>query len=100
MRAKQRVQPPQTQSRTQQISLVRDDDYRELYSNNIKIGFSPLDLFLVFGLLDTMPDASMVVRDQVAIRVSPIQYKVLCETMSIHLHLWEEYFGEIKLPPY
>ena len=58
-----------------------------------------MDLYLTFGYLDTLPDGNLVIKDQMAVRMSPGQFKVLCEGMNIHLKLWEEYFGKIPVAP-
>jgi hypothetical protein len=78
---------------------ARDPHYAELYSNSVKIAITPADISIIFGVIDNLPNAPAVIRDIAAIRMAPVMFKVLTQSVATNLREWEKSFGEINVPP-
>jgi hypothetical protein len=75
--------------------VPRSADYKDIYSNNARVGITPWDFTVVFALSKEFTPGTMIAEDQVAVRMSPEQFKVVCNSLSSTLKAWEEVFGNI-----
>jgi hypothetical protein len=75
---------------------LRSAEFKDIYSNNVRIAASPLDITLIFGRL-TEIGGGTVLEDLVHTRLSPYQFKILVKHVSISLEAWEEVFGNIPV---
>jgi|GEM_PF-4412834 len=75
---------------------LRSAEFKDIYSNNVRIAASPLDITLIFGRL-TEIGGGTVLEDLVHTRLSPYQFKILVKQVSTSLEAWEEVFGNIPV---
>jgi hypothetical protein len=76
---------------------VRNQEFRDIYSNNTRIGISPFDFSLTFSTI-VEPTAGMtVIEDQVVVRMSAQQFKAFLDSASKTMTAWEEVFGSVQL---
>jgi hypothetical protein len=73
----------------------RAHDYKDIYSNNCRVGVSPWDFTVAFALAKESINGMMVAEDQSAVRMSPQQFKTFCKSIKVALEAWEHVFGEI-----
>jgi hypothetical protein len=77
---------------------IRTERYRQLYANNMQLGFSTWDLGITFGEIVGEKDGKPVVEETVKILMTREIGKILATLLQTHFALFEAQFGEIKLP--
>lgn len=77
---------------------VRADGYRQIYANNMSVGFSSWDLGITFGEIVGEKDGQPVIEETVKVLMTREIAKVLAKILTNHIALYEAQFGEIKLP--
>lgn len=77
---------------------VRTERYRQLYANNMQVGFSTWDLGITFGEIIGEQDGKPVVEETVKILMTREIAKILGNILLKHIEVFEAQFGEIKLP--
>lgn len=83
---------PQLANPTQ---FIRSPEFRDVYSNFVRVGVSPTDINVSFSkLIEPTPGITMI-EDQALVRMSPQQFKVFVDQASKMLKAWEDVFGEI-----
>jgi hypothetical protein len=84
-------------SAPQLISRVRDQQFRDVYANASFTGLSPYDVTLTFAKSgDVMGQMLMV--EQVAVTMSPQQFKQFCKAINESLKAYEKVFGTLTIP--
>jgi Protein of unknown function (DUF3467) len=84
------------------IKHVKSADFREIYTNNLRMGMTPVDLVIWFGhIVESNESTDTYIEENVAVRFSPHLFKILTETLSGALEVYERRFGEIEIkdPP-
>jgi Protein of unknown function (DUF3467) len=84
---------------TVQISAAggRGQDFKDIYTNNTRVGMSPWDVSITFALSKEMQLGNFVSEDQAVVRMSPQQFKTFVSAISLSLQAWEEVFGTITV---
>ena len=75
---------------------IRSAEFRDIYSNNARVGVSPWDISITFALAKEIVPGTIIAEDQAVVRMSPQQFKTFAEAIMTTLQAWEEVFGEIK----
>jgi hypothetical protein len=78
------------------MKVTTTPDYAEHYANNVRVGFTPFDLSLIFGLVKTGEEGTYIA-ENLLVRISPQQLKSLVFSLPLILAQWEENFGKIPL---
>lgn len=78
--------------------ITRSDQYRAIYVDSSKLGYSPWDIRLTFGLLIEELPNKIVNQEQVTIILSPGHGKTLLRILQEQIPMWEKQFGEIRDP--
>jgi hypothetical protein len=76
--------------------MTRSTDFRDIYSNNNRIGVSPVDFNITFSKIVEPAVGISTVEDQVVIRMAPQQFKSFLDSANKTMAAWEEVFGQIK----
>jgi len=76
-------------------TVVQSEDFKNIYSNNVRIGISQWDLSITVGQIVEVQGGSSVVEEKVSVKFSPQYFKVLSSTLSAAIQQWEMIFGEI-----
>jgi hypothetical protein len=74
----------------------RSAEFKDVYSNNVRIAASPLDFTMMFGRLTELGGVTSL-EDVVHTRLSPYQFKILVKQVVSGLEAWEEVFGNIPV---
>lgn len=77
---------------------VRTERFRQLYANNMQVGFSSWDLAITFGEITGEQDGKPVIEETVRVIMTREIAKVLSTILKNHIDIYEEHFGELKLP--
>jgi len=75
--------------------IPRSLDFKDVYSNNVRLGLTPWDFTVVFALTKEIVPGVMTAEDQVAVRMSPQQFKTVTKSLAMTMKVWEEVFGDI-----
>lgn len=80
---------------------TRSADFKDIYTNNTRVGMSPWDMSLIFALAKETQPGILTTEDQAIVRMSPQQFKTFVSAISASLQAWEEVFGAISVtsPP-
>lgn len=76
--------------------FVRSQDFRDVYSNVVRIGVSGSDVSVYFGKLIEPAPGVNITEDQVVVRMSPHQFKTFVDHASKTLIAWESVFGSVQ----
>ncbi|MDX6575125.1 MAG: hypothetical protein QOE96_1078 [Blastocatellia bacterium] len=79
-------------------TLTRAEGFRIIYADTSKLGYSPWDIRLTFGLLLEDQPERTVNQEQVAIILSPGHAKTLQRILNEQIPVWEEQFGSVRDP--
>jgi Protein of unknown function (DUF3467) len=60
----------------------RSPDFRYLYTNGVKIQFSPHDVMLYFGVKEDPSSADDALLEQIAVAMNPSTAKILAQTLT------------------
>ena len=77
---------------------IRTERFKQVYANNMQVGFSTWDLAITFGEIVGEQDGKPVVEETVKILMTREIAKVLGTIIQSHITEYEANFGEIKLP--
>jgi hypothetical protein len=88
----QPVQPPQPQ-----IQIVRDEDFTNLYANNVHSELSVWDLKVIFGILDQSTQPNKIVQ-HTAINLPWAQVKLSSYYLQVAVVLHEAQNAKINIP--
>lgn len=75
--------------------FVRSPDYRDIYSNHVRLTVSSSDISIIFSKIIELSYGVNTIEDNVNIRLSPQQCKAFVDSASKTLAAWEEVFGEV-----
>jgi hypothetical protein len=84
------------------INLVFPDPEDGLfttYSNHVQIGFTQMDVRLVFGEVVDSTAGTITVEQRTNVTMSWLQAKILIANLTQVVSDYESRFGELKLPP-
>lgn len=72
-------------------------DFRQYYSNHMRLGLTPVDVALTFGrLVEPTPNVTRP-EEQFTVRFSPQFFKILVTNLTGLLTAYEGQFGEIPI---
>lgn len=77
---------------------VRTDRFRQLYANNMAIGFSSWDIGITFGEIIGEKDGQPVIEETVKVLMTREIAKVMAKILTNHVAAYEAQFGEIRIP--
>lgn len=77
---------------------VRTERFKQVYANNMQMGFSTWDLGITFGEIMGEQDGKTVIEETVRVLMTREIAKVLSVILTNHIVLFEAQFGEIKVP--
>lgn len=86
-----------TTSSTTQIRN-KASDFKQVYANNVQIGFSSFDMGLTFGQITGEEDGKTVIEETVRILMPRELGKLLAGLLMQNVISYEQQFGEIKIP--
>src|SRR5689334_21285137 len=86
-----------TKKNTEEWPIIRGKDYRTVYSDTVRLGLSPWDFRLTFGVIVEPARQVPCTEDIITILMSPQHTKALTNILNEHLAKWEAVHGEIKL---
>ena len=93
------TEQPRIPITVQNLQEVKSDNHRQIYSNFSRVGLSPWDIAIIFGIInDAAPGQPPSTTSEVTIRMSPHQFKAFATSLPLILAEWEARFGEINLP--
>ena len=78
------------------LKIKNTPDYAEHYANNVRVGFTPFDLSLMFGVVSVGQEGPYIA-ENLLVRISPQQLKVLASSLPLILAQWEGNFGKIEV---
>lgn len=77
---------------------VRTERFRQIYANNLQVGFSSWDLAITFGEIMGEKEGKAVIEETTRILMTREIAKALSRILSAHIAAYEQQFGEIKIP--
>jgi hypothetical protein len=77
---------------------MRTERFLSAYSNNVAVSFSTFDVSLIFGEIIGEKDGKPVIEEFLRMSMSRDMAKALTILLNRHLKIWEQQFGEIKVP--
>jgi hypothetical protein len=79
---------------------VKSPNFRSIYSNQSAFGSTAFDFNMTFGeFKEFNPDTKkVIVEEQARIVMSPLHFKIFAFTCAQQLKLYEDNFGEIRIP--
>lgn len=89
--------PKSAFARSEDQIRVRTDRFRQLYANNMQVGFSSWDLAITFGEIMGEQDEKPVIEETTRILMTREIAKVLSKILTAHIEIYEKQFGEIKI---
>lgn len=78
-------------------NTVRSPDYKDIYSNYVKIGVSPSDFNVIFSRMALGTNNQPIIEDLTTVRMSPQQFKALADNIVKTISAWESVFGNITI---
>jgi hypothetical protein len=78
------------------IKRIVSDDYKEIYSNTSALRVTPWDVAFVFSHQRGL-GGDVVIEDQIAVTLSPPQFKSFVKAVDNTLIAFEANFGEINV---
>ena len=82
----------------QQLTRVRDPQYRDLYSNATMVGMTPFDLTVTFQRNGEIAPGIPGSVDLVGVSMSPQNLKALIRVLSETFSAYEKVFGQVAIP--
>jgi uncharacterized protein DUF3467 len=76
----------------------RSDYFRQIYTNNMAVSFSSWDVTITFGEIVGEQDGKTVVEETTRVVMTREIAKVLTALLANHIAIFEQNFGEIKIP--
>jgi len=92
MKSRMKVSPADTPTPTQ-----RADNFVHFYTNNVQVGFSNWDMWIVFSELTDQERQETIVQEKAKVVMSLSHAKVLAEILTNGIKRFEEQFGEIQV---
>lgn len=77
---------------------VPAEDYTRIYANNFVLAVSNWDAALTFGEIVGEKDGKPVIEEKVKVTMSMPHAKAIHQLLGVHLALYEQVAGEIKIP--
>lgn len=77
---------------------VRTERFRQIYANNMQVGFSSWDLAITFGEITGEQDGKPIIEETVRVIMTREIAKILSTILKNHIDLYEEHFGELRMP--
>jgi hypothetical protein len=77
---------------------ARSESFRFMYADTSRLGYSPWDIRLTFGLLVEETPGEIVNREEVCVILSPSHCKTLQRILNEQMPVWEKQFGEVRDP--
>ena len=90
--------PPEVFAKSTDQIRVRTERFRQLYANNMQVGFSSWDLAITFGEITGEQDGKPVIEETVRVIMTREIAKVLSTILKNHIDVYEQHVGELKLP--
>lgn len=88
---------PKTVGPGQQIPRLRDQQFREIYSNSSLTGLSPFDITLTFQKTTEFVPGQIAQIDMIALILAPQHFKALVRSLNETLKAYEDSFGELTI---
>ena len=79
------------------VTVLKEESYRDSYSNSVQVRVSFWDFFLQFGVLGSQTQQEVQLQVFQGVYLSPQQAKALYTVLGENLKQYESTFGEIKL---
>lgn len=88
-----------TENTTQpaQMLRVRDQQFRELYTNSSQTNVGPFDISLVFQKSSELFPGQMGITDLVSVTMSPQHFKAFVNSLEVTLEAYEATFGKLTI---
>jgi hypothetical protein len=85
---------------TPTFTLVKAEDFRSIYSNNVGFQTGPFDFSLTFGEVTEVDQSRQVgtITQRVRVTMSPLHAKLFAILMAAQIKGYQQSFGEIKIP--
>jgi hypothetical protein len=77
------------------VQISRSSEFKDIYSNFVRLGVSGADLSIIFGKLVENEVGMQMVEDQAVVRMSPHQFKTFLSQANKTLEAWETTFGAV-----
>jgi hypothetical protein len=84
--------------RSEHTQRLRDQNYREVYSNNCMQSMTPFDIKLIFQKLSEIIPGQPALIDEVSVIISPPHFKALINSLTETLNAYENSFGHLTIP--
>ena len=78
-----------------ELPIVRSSDYKLVYCNRSRIGFSNADFRINFGVSEMVQNGGAFCEESVSVAMVPHHAKVLASSLIAALKAFEENFGVI-----
>ncbi len=76
---------------------VLASDFKAIYSNTLRLGLTPYDLFMVFGRIKESKPGQAFNDEQCEVRMSPQFFKTMVHQLNGLLRTYETQFGEVRI---
>lgn len=80
----------------QNAQTARSSEFRDIYSNHVRVGVSPVDFGITFGKIIEPSIGINIIEDQAVVRMSAQQFKSFLDSANKTMTAWEEVFGSIQ----
>lgn len=80
------------------LEIRRDVDFVARYANNVQLESSAWDMKLIFGLLDLHDAEKQTIEQHTSMSLAWPEIKVFLYLMRLHLALYEQENGKVKIP--
>ena len=80
------------------VDVRKNPDHFSIYSNTLRVDVSLNDVSIIFGEVKEDLPGRYFVEDQITVKLSLVQSKVLLNILSENNKVIEELIGEIKVP--
>jgi Protein of unknown function (DUF3467) len=78
------------------MQFARSQDFRDIYSNFVRIGVTGSDISVYFGRLIEPAPGINIPEEQAVVRMSPHQFKTFLDHANKTLVAWEDVFGTVQ----
>jgi len=79
--------------------LVRPEDFKSLYANNLQFAVTVFDLKMLFGEVDRYPDGTPYIRQHTAVTMAWQEAKIAAILLAVNVAAQEESNGPIAIHP-
>ncbi len=98
-KTKPQVNPTKSANINLPPRFVVEDGFKSIYANFVVTAFSPFDVSLVIGeAVGGDDEGRQVVHQKVRVTMAPAEAKVVMLILANTLRIFEEQFGEVKIP--